>query len=179
MADNSPQNGNSFNAENQENNNETESIIDYDKIDEKSEEDLINDINENDSIKIKIKNKIRFFPMKYYFLIALVIFIFGYILALNNNNIDNNIVFPKWPTNDSLFVQLNDGNLLKIGGYLTEPARLKIGSDTFVSTSFVEIYNVSKGIFLSYPPEIKIIFCGNKDNVPQIVLVGLEAIESL
>ena len=126
---------------------EDESIIDYNKINEKSEEDVINDINENDSIKTKIKNKIRFLPIKYYFLIVIIIFTFGYIIDLKNNRIDNNIVFPKYPTGESLFIQLKDENILKIGGRLTKPARLKIGANTFITTRFAEIYNVKENNF--------------------------------
>lgn len=131
----------------QDDKSKNQNILDYDNVDEKSEEDLINDINENDSIKTKIKNKIRFLPIKYYFIISIIIFIFGYISSFKSNNIDDNIIFPNFSTCNSLFIQLKDENILKIGGFLTKPELLKIGAKTFVTTRFAEIYNVKENNF--------------------------------
>lgn len=130
---------------NDKSNHEDESIIDYDKINEKSEDDLINEINKNDSIKTKIKNKIRFVPIKYYFLIAIIIFTFGFITSLKNNDTDKNIIFPYFSTSDSLFIQLKDGKLLKVGGAIAQ--RRQRGFGVPIRTSFAEIYNIKEKKF--------------------------------
>lgn len=123
----------------------TEKGNNYNNVNEKSEEDLINDINENDSTKTKIKNKIRFLPIKYYLIISIIIFIFGYISSFKSNNIDDNIIFPNHLTYESLFVQLNDEFFLKVGGHIACRPSIRINMP--LKTNFAEIYNVKEKNF--------------------------------